>query len=331
MVVGYELFTRISDAAQLRERGWDQGYAVGLATAASVGNLLGLPRDQIAHGISITATANVPLRATRAGQLSLWKGAATAYAVRNGVFGMLLAGEGMTGPDRPFEGRHGLWEQITGPFELAPFGGRGGKFSTPLVNLKYWPVEYNAQAGVWAAQQARARVPVEQIAEVAISTYWSAWHEIGSEPEKWDPQTRETADHSLPYVFAWTLLHGSLGLDAFDRSSYLDPAIRPLMQKIRVAQDDAVEARWPAEVVMRVRVTSTSGESHDLEVVNPLGHGRNPMQDEDITAKFERLSLPLYGQARTRQLLDQWWQVSSLASFGEALDLLDRAAVPAAS
>jgi 2-methylcitrate dehydratase len=196
MVVAYEIFARLSDAAQFRERGWDQGYAVGLSTAAGLGSLLGLSREQIGHGLAICAVGNVPLRATRAGQLSLWKGAATAYAARNGVFGLLLAAEGMTGPDRPIEGRHGLWEQVTGPFELAEFGARGGAFLTPNVRLKFWPVEYNGQAGVWAARELRSRLPLAEIEDISIGTYWSAWHEIGSEPEKWDPRTRETADHS---------------------------------------------------------------------------------------------------------------------------------------
>lgn len=123
-VVAYELFIRLNDPTNLRDMGWDQGFIVGVSTAAAAGTLLGLTANQIAEGVAITAVANVPMRNTRAGELSLWKGAATGYATRNGVFGALLAAEGMTGPDRPFEGRHGLWDLLTGPFELAPFPGR---------------------------------------------------------------------------------------------------------------------------------------------------------------------------------------------------------------
>ncbi|HXV81716.1 MAG TPA: MmgE/PrpD family protein, partial [Candidatus Binatia bacterium] len=118
MVIAYELFVRISDATGLRYKGWDQGYAIGICTAAGVGHLLRLSPYQIAQAVAIVAVANVPMRNTRAGELSLWKGAATSFATRNGVFATLLAREGMTGPDRPFEGKHGLWDLITGPFEL---------------------------------------------------------------------------------------------------------------------------------------------------------------------------------------------------------------------
>ncbi len=83
------------------------------------------------------------MRATRAGKLYVVvEGAATGLrAVRNAVFATLLAADGMTGPEAPFEGRHGLWEQVTGPFELDPFGVDGGAWKFPWIRLKYWPVE----------------------------------------------------------------------------------------------------------------------------------------------------------------------------------------------
>jgi 2-methylcitrate dehydratase len=145
MVVAYEVAVRLIAATRLRERGWDQGFAVGLAAAAAAAHLMRLPAARVAQAIAITAVANVPLRVTRAGELSLWKGAATGFACRNGVFAALLAAEGMTGPEAAFTGRHGVFEQMTG--EIAPLPFADG-FLTPKVGLKYWPVENTAQAGV---------------------------------------------------------------------------------------------------------------------------------------------------------------------------------------
>jgi len=121
-VVVYEIFIRLQMKARLRERGWDQGFGISVGAAAGLASLLGLDREVAKHAIAITAVANMPMRATRAGQLSMWKGAATAYAVRNAVFGVQLAAAGMTGPEAPFVGRHGLFEQVSGPFELPAFG-----------------------------------------------------------------------------------------------------------------------------------------------------------------------------------------------------------------
>jgi 2-methylcitrate dehydratase len=105
----------------LSRRGWDQGYAIGIATAAGVCNLLKLTTEATADAVGIVAASNLPLRVTRSGELTAWKNAATAYVARNGLFAALLAAEGMAGPANVFEGRNGLWEKVTGPFELAPF------------------------------------------------------------------------------------------------------------------------------------------------------------------------------------------------------------------
>ncbi len=183
LVVAYEIVTRLIVATGFRERGWDQGFAVGVGSAAAHGNLLALSPEAIANAVAIAAI-NVPLRVARAGNLSIWKGAATAHACRDGVFAAELAAEGMTGPEATFEGRHGLFEQITGKFTLEPFGGH---FRTPIVGMKFWPVENTAQGGVWAALEIRKRFPIEDIETIDIATSWAAWHEIGSEPAKSGP------------------------------------------------------------------------------------------------------------------------------------------------
>jgi 2-methylcitrate dehydratase len=250
LVIAYELFVRISDATRLRYKGWDQGFAVGIATVAGVGHLLNLTPEQLAEAIAIITVANIPMRNTRAGELSLWKGAATGFATRNGVFAALLAAEGMTGPDRPFEGKHGLWDLITGPFTFEPLPTEGGAYRTPDVQLKAWPVEYNAQLPVWAALELRSKADWREFADIDIGTYTFAYTEIGSEPEKWDPRTRETADHSLPYIFAKVLVDGTIGVAAFEEAAYRDAGIRPLMNKIRVRIDDEIDGMYPGVVAM---------------------------------------------------------------------------------
>ncbi len=323
MVVAYEVFMRINEATRLRRRGWDQGYAIGLGTSAGVGSLLGLRADQLAHGIAITSVGNVPMRATRAGKLSLWKGAATAYAIRNAVFAVLLAAEGMTGPDRPIEGRHGLWDQITGPFELGAFGGRGGDFKMLDVRQKYWPVEGGAQGVVWAALKLRSLIEIDDIEEITVTLPWAAWHEIASEPEKWNPTTRETADHSLPYILARALVYGSIDVAAFEPDAYLDASIRPLMAKIKGRTDETIDVQTVPEISTRVEATTRQGQAHMIEIANAVGHPLNPMTEADTTAKFERVAHPVYGTLRTQELLARWWAVADAETLTPALDLLD--------
>ena len=322
-VVAYEIFIRLQMRAQLRERGWDQGFGIGVGAAAGLANLMGLNREVAQHAIAITAVANMPMRATRAGQLSMWKGAATAYAVRNAVFGVQLAAAGMTGPEAPFVGRHGLVEQVSGPIELPPFGTTPGDFLIPRAKIKYWPVVYNMQALVWAAIELRQQVSADQLASVDVQTYWSAWHESGSEPAKWDPTTRETADHSLPYILAWTLQHGVIDERAFVPESYRDPSIRPLMNLVTVRIDEEFEKAFPRVVRMRVSAKDRAGKSYEVNVVNPLGHEDNPVSAKELETKFERLCEPRLGKRRTAAALKVWQNIETAANTRNAFDAVE--------
>jgi 2-methylcitrate dehydratase len=324
LVVAYELFIRLNDATDLRRKGWDQGFVLGICTTAAVGHLLRLSPEKLGEAVAIVAVANVPMRNTRAGELGLWKGAATAFATRNATFAALLAAEGMTGADRPFEGKHGLMDLITGPFALESLPGRdGGGFRTPEVQLKYWLVAYNLQLAVWAALELRAQVDWRELDSVSLGTHRFAYTESGSEPEKWDPQTRETADHSLPYVFARTLVDGTIALAAFDEAAYRDPSLRPLMSKIRVHEDDETNALYPATVAMTVEAITSAGQWIAYQPRDPLGHGKNPLQDEDVRAKFQGAAEPVLGVSRAAAALDCWWNLRGITDISAALALLD--------
>jgi 2-methylcitrate dehydratase len=325
IVIAYELFVRISDATGLRYKGWDQGFAIGICTVAGLGHLLRLSPQQIAEAVAIIAVANIPMRNTRAGELSLWKGAATSFATRNGVFAALLAREGMTGPDRPFEGKHGLWDLITRPFELEPLPTARGPYRSPDVQLKAWPVEYNAQLPVWAARELRSKIDWQEITEIEIGTYTFAYTEIGSEPEKWDPKSRETADHSMPYIFAKVLVDGAISVAAFEESAYRDPAIRPLMNKIHIHLDDEVNSLYPNVVSMKVKATTKNSRTISIFPRDPLGHTNNPMRDQDVRDKFTRTVEPVYGKEKTARTLETWWNIknASTTELSAALARLD--------
>jgi len=323
MVVSYEIFIRISKSSNLRGLGWDQGFAIALATAAGMGNLLGLSVAQCGHAIGMVATASVPLRVTRSGELTAWKNVATAFAARNGAFAALLAAEGMAGEANAFEGRKGLFENITGPFEIDPFVDEGGDFMIDQVLIKYWPLETNGQPAVWAALELRDKADPAEIEAIEVLCDEFTRFEIASEPEKWDPQTRETADHSLPYIFARALRDGPITVGSFDEAAVRDASLRPLMEKITVTADPAIEAMLPDHMALRVSARMKDGATHEVEVIDPLGHPNNPMQTSDIERKFLALGEPMIGARRCRQALDAWWQVRDAADLRPLIALLD--------
>ncbi len=322
LVVAYETLIRLQVSAKLRERGWDQGFAIGIGATAGLANLMKLSPEATRHAIAITTVANVPMRASRAGQLSMWKGVATAYAVRNAMFSTLLSQAGMTGPEAPFTGRHGLADLISGPITLPPFGTRPEDFMMRRVQIKYWPVAHAMQCAIWAGIALRKQVAHDQLVSIDVKTFWHAWHESGSEPAKWNPITKETADHSLPYILAWSMQHDGLTQEAFKPESYLDPAIRPLMNIIKVSVDDEIEKLMPKTMRMLVTATDRAGKTHVADIVNPRGHEDNPMSEDDIAAKFQRQCEPVLGAARTRTAMLQWQHIESVTELAAAFDAI---------
>src|SRR5581483_8605184 len=286
IVIGYEVLGALAGTVRIRERGWDQGLNAVVAAAMIAGKLLGLSKEQLGHAVSLAIVPHVPTRQTRVGELSMWKGCATAGAARNGMFAALLASKGMTGPPEPFEGFDGIKQLVTGPFALA-LPALPESFVIQRIHTKYRPAEYNAQGPLDLILRMRGEMPLDEIERVDVETYWLAYSEIGMEKAKWDPRTRETADHSIPYLLAVALVDGEVGLRSFTPERIADPALRPLMSRITVAENKDFSRRFPAELLTRITITSTSGAKVTDEIAYPKGYARNPMSDAEIDMKFD--------------------------------------------
>ena len=321
-VIGYEVFGALADQVPLRDRGWDQSVFVAPASAAAAGFLLGLSTAQVADAIAIAVTASVATRQTRAGELAMWKGCATAVAAKAGLFAAQLAKEGMTGPTAAFEGRHGLAEQVTGPFEIGALGGAGRPFAVERANFKFFAAEYHAQAPLAMALRLREKVRLEDIDGIDVQIYAMAHSEIGSEPAKWDPQTRETADHSLPYMLAIALRDGRITPASFEPERYLDPSLRPVMSRIRVAESPEFTRRFPQELRSQIDVTTRSGQRFTERAEYPKGHARNPMTDADVESKFRDLAGDALGAERASAALRTLWRLDEAGRAGVVLDAL---------
>jgi 2-methylcitrate dehydratase len=267
---------------------------------------------------------HVPLRVTRTGLLSNWKGSATASAMHSAVFAVRLAQLGMTGPAEPFEGKSGLFEQTVGEFTAQLPASDDGTLVVQISHLKQFPAETHGQALLGLMPAVRAWRPVERIAAIEIEAYWQAYHEIALHPSKWDPTTRETADHSMPYLLAVALVDGGIDVRrSFTPERISDPALRPIMQKISVREDPEFTRGFrppgsgiAGEPRMRLTVTATDGETFVREVGYHRGHYRNPMTRADIDAKLDATSAGLLTDERREAIRAAWWQVADAPDIG---------------
>ncbi len=330
LALAYEVQCRLCDAAALRPRGWDHVTYGPFSSALASAKVLNLSRAQTVQAVNLAGVANVALRQTRVGDLSMWKACAFSNATRNGLFAAMLAQQGMTGPSPIFEGEKGFMKLVSGPLDLPLFGGeKGGHFMILDTYIKHYPVEYHAQTAVASALvvreeliKAEGRQGLAGITEVEIGSYDVAIEIIGRDPEKWHPRTRETADHSFPYAVAVALLDGTVTLQSFGPKRLNDPALQALMQKVRVVEQEEFKGWYPQAMPTRVSVRTAMGKEYVKQVDFPLGHPRNPMSDREVEEKFRTLAARKLDRAQAGKVIDLVWKLDRLKDIGSLMPLL---------
>jgi 2-methylcitrate dehydratase len=294
IALAYEIQCRLCDAASIRARGWDHVTYGCFSSALAAGRLLGLDVHGLEQAVNLAGVNAAALRQTRVGQLSMWKGCAFANAARNGVFAALLAAEGMTGPEEIFEGPMGFRRQVSGDLDLAI-----EEWDSPAMlrdtSIKFWPAEYHSQSAIDAALQLRGEASephllAGSITSITIHSFDAAVDIIGSEPEKWRPTSRETADHSMPYCVAVALLDGEVTLAQFSEERIAREDVRALMQKIEILRDPALTEQYPVGIPNRIEIATEGDGFYVREVSFPRGHARNPMTDAEVIEKFRSLA-----------------------------------------
>ena len=284
IIIAYELYCGLCQAVRLAEAGIDQAIAAAMGTAGGAAFLLGLDQTRIAHAISLAVVANAALFNVRMGDLSEWKACAGPYAAARGLFAARLAAAGVSGPSGIFTGQGGL-ATITGPITWP-------KPAEPLIlltHLKLHPVCYHGQSAVDAAIFLHDRLQGGVIERVTIEVNQTAHHVMGSDPSRWHPENRETADHSLPYCVAVALLRGSITSGDFSAQNLHDPLIFQLMQRIEVIEDQTFTAGDPNTSPARLTLWLSGRNQLVEEVTFARGHAGNPINQKQLEAKLAAL------------------------------------------
>ncbi|MBL4826321.1 MAG: MmgE/PrpD family protein [Spongiibacteraceae bacterium] len=328
IVLAYEIQCRLQDAACLYKLGWDHANYVLISSTIGAGKLMGLDQHQLTQALNIAINGHISLRQARAGELSMWKGCSAANAARNGVFSAMLARQGLTGPSPIFEGEMGFIKQISNSLELdtATFGSKGnGDFAIKRSLTKLLPTQGEIQTAVWAGLKLRKRISnIEQIKSIHVATTHAAYRITASDPEKWRPKTRETADHSLPFTLARALLDGEITPNSYADKKLEDPAAISLMAKISASEDPALTDMFPQYIANRVTITLTSGEVLE-EQVNTARGGRPdlPMSNEDFEHKFKQATKPHINLKNQQTAIDFVWKLDEKTHFGTLFKALE--------
>lgn len=321
ILIAYEIQDRLGDSCVgVLDGGWDYVIYTAIACAAGAAKAMGLDKAQTANALALAVVPNAATHQTRRGQLSMWKGCAAPNAARNGLFAAMLARRGLTGPEEAFEGICGFNNQLRVTVDLPVLGGPADGFTLLESRFKNYPCDYEAQCCVTPAMELHRVLNgrVDDVERVEIKTYTHAVECSADSREKWNPTSRETADHSLPYCVAVALARGAIWVDDFREDRIRAPEIHALMQKIEVRATDEMTSQWPEAYPFRIVVTTRSGETHVREILYAKGHPKNPMTDQEIEVKFRKLTEPVLGAAATGGALRVLWGLPDMKSPSEA-------------
>jgi len=318
-VIAYEIQCALCDAASLRKHGFDHVVWGAFSAALGAAKLLKMKPDQMIHTQGLAGVCNIATRQTRTGQISMWKACAFSNAARNAVFAAELARKGFTGPHEIFEGPKGVFNMLTKtPFTVA----LGDKHAGYMINktyIKFWPAEYHAQSAIDAALQLRkeiraARQTADDIMEIVIESFEAAVSIIGSEPEKWRPTSRETADHSMGYMVCAAFYDGDVTKKSFDPKRFTEPKVLALLDRTRIREADDLNAGYPAGIPNRLIVTLKDGRKLEKRVDFPRGHAGNPMTDDEVEHKFRTLAKGVINDKTQAAILKQCWSLDKAKS-----------------
>lgn len=327
ILIGYELEMRWCLAAfpGVREVGWHHATLTQFVSPLVAGRMLDLTVDQMVSAVGISGSSHNTFGCVVAGHLTNMKNTADPMAAQAGVFAAELARRGYTGPALVIEGREGLFDTIRNVVWKAEAltDGLGEQFLITECSYKAFPTEYLTHSPISAAihlAEAHDLKP-EDIAEVTVKTL-KRGAEILSDPDKYRPTTRETADHSLPYCIAVAFIDRSVLPTAFAEARLKDPRIWALLPKIRVVAEPEYEKLFPRIQPAEVTVKTGDGRTLTRRVDYAKGDPLDPMSDAELVAKFRSQAGLWLDAARQDAIIDATMHLERMKDIGDYMRLL---------
>ena len=318
IVTGYEIQIDLVRAISLHKHKIDHVAHLGPSAAAGVGTLLGLDTETIYQAIGQALHTTTATRQSRKGEISTWKAYAPAFAGKMAVEAVDRALRGQTSPTPIYEGEDGViaW-LLDGPdahYEVSlPERGEARRAILDSYTKEH-SAEYQAQAWIDLARKLHGTFDVADVQSIVLHTSHHTHYVIGSganDPQKYDPAaSRETLDHSIPYIFAVALQDGEWHHErsyAPERAGRADTVA--LWQKVTTAED----AEWTRRYHLpepsfggRVEITLNSGATivDEIGVADAHPAGARPFARADYIRKFETLAEPRIEPIEIQRFLD---------------------------
>lgn len=347
IVLAYEFEQRLCEFAipGIRERKWHHATLTQFVSPIVAGKILGLTVDQMVNAIGINGSHNHTIGCPTAGKLTMMKNTVDPMAVQSGVFAALMAKKGYTGTEEIFEGKEGFMDCFLGynvkekkvePISMKGrdgisewkwnveklIGGLGKKYKIMECGMKAFPTEALTHTHISATLKVvtKNNITYDNIESVTLTTLAQAY-DILFDPHKYRPESRETADHSLPYCIAAALVDHKITTQSFSDEKLKDSRIWEVIDKIKGEPSIEFEKMFPAKQPSKVVIKTKDGKEFSEYLEYPKGDPREPMTIEDIENKFKALSQNLLSDKRQNEIKKAIFECENFST-SEFMELL---------
>ncbi|MFC7697285.1 MmgE/PrpD family protein [Bradyrhizobium sp. GCM10028915] len=301
IVAGYEASMRVNDAISFIERGFHPLCAASYGIPLIAGKIWGLPKQAIANAVGISGARGFTSFVVNSGAISMMKAMGLAATAADGVFATRLAAQGFTGPSGTLEWLASKIKPVKDGFavdlELA-------QYRLPRVAFKRFPVQIELQAVVEAGASLSAKIKgrAQDIRTITVETYPGIIERV-ADPAKFKPQTKGTADHSLPVCLAMALLDGDVTVAQFEKDRWRAQDVMALVEKTSVKPAAALIAKLPKGRGANIEIVFVDGQSLRDTVEVPEGDSERPLSRSSLERKFMNFSVPVVGKAGAERVM----------------------------
>lgn len=340
VVLAYEFEQRLCLFAKpgIRERKWHHATLTQFVSPIVAGKILGLSVDEMVNAIGISGSHNHTIGCPTAGKLTMMKNTVDPMAVQSGVLAALMAKKGFSGTEKVFEGKEGFMDCFLGwdskkeeinPLDMkgrdgvsawswdidALIGGLGESFKIMECSMKAFPTEALSHTHLTCTLKVMINNKLEysDIEEVEVTTLAQA-HDILFDPAKYRPESRETADHSLPYCLAAAIVDKKITTQSFSDEKLNDSRIYEVIDKIKGVPSIEFEKMFPAKQPSKVVIKTKDGREFSEYIEYPKGDPREPMTMVDLENKFNALSSDLLDSGKQSEIKNMIFSCEELSA-----------------
>lgn len=308
IVLAYEFEQRLCEFAHpgIRERKWHHATLTGFVSPIVAGKMMDLNIDQMVNAIGISGSHTCTLGAVTAGKLTNMKNTVDPMSTQAGVIAAQLAKDGYSGPEHVIDGKEGLVDAFGPDFELNLLTDKLGETWRILrCSMKAFAAEALTHSPITAVLKIMAenQLKPKDIKQIEVQTVARA-ADILSDPSKYKPTNKETADHSLPYCLAAAVADGKVTPAQFTDKKLKDPMIWELLPKIKVVANTEFEKLFPKLKATEVTISDNNGQDFSLRIDYPKGDYRDPMSEEELLEKFDSMVIDKVGMEARNRMVD---------------------------